>query len=168
MKRIIVLAAFTAALFAQNLFAQDSTSQSLQKVITSYLDIKNALTKDNADSVQAYAQILYEDLQAVPSEKLSSDQNKIWMEYYEALINNTAKIKNGSELKTQRKQFSELSLNYYKLLEEMKINTIDLYYQYCPMANAYWISENSKISNPYYGKKMISCGSTKETLTANK
>ena len=168
MRRIILITAFAAALYAQNLFAQESTSRPLQKVITSYLDIKNALTRDNADSVKVYAQILYVELQAVPSEKLSSDQNKIWMDQYQSLIENTANIKNVSDIKTQRKQFSELSLNYYKLLKEMDINSIDLYYQYCPMADAFWISENSKISNPYYGKKMISCGSTKEILKANK
>lgn len=168
MKKIILMAAFTAALFAQNLFAQDSASQSLKNVITSYLNIKNSLTMDKPDSVQAYASIFYKDLQAVPFEKLSVDQNKTWMEYYQLLTKNASDIENSTDLKTQREQFSELSQNYYKMLKIMNINTIDLYYQYCPMADAYWISENSKISNPYYGRKMISCGSTKETLKANK
>jgi hypothetical protein len=31
-----------------------------------------------------------------------------------------------------------------------------------------WISESAIIKNPYYGKKMIECGVTKETLKAGK
>ena len=43
-----------------------------------------------------------------------------------------------------------------------------VHYQFCPMAKngkgAYWLSENKDIRNPYFGKKMIDCGETKETL----
>ena len=44
-----------------------------------------------------------------------------------------------------------------------------VYYQFCPMAfdskGAYWLSESNSIQNPYFGKKMIDCGETKETLS---
>jgi Cu(I)/Ag(I) efflux system membrane fusion protein len=30
---------------------------------------------------------------------------------------------------------------------------------------AYWLSENKDIRNPYFGKKMIDCGDTRETLS---
>lgn len=56
----------------------------------------------------------------------------------------------------------------YKLVKELPINDSEVFYQFCPMANAgkgaYWLSEQSKISNPYRGKSMPSCGSTKEVL----
>jgi len=32
------------------------------------------------------------------------------------------------------------------------------------MANSFWLSDNEKIKNPYYGSKMLSCGTTKEVL----
>jgi hypothetical protein len=32
------------------------------------------------------------------------------------------------------------------------------------MAKKSWISESSTIKNPYFGKKMLTCGVTKETL----
>ncbi|MEP6647547.1 MAG: hypothetical protein ABJC12_10710, partial [Saprospiraceae bacterium] len=75
-------------------------------------------------------------------------------------------IGSSMDITAQRKQFEDLSTGFYSLLKEMKINNVDLYYQYCPMADAYWISDNKKIENPYYGKKMLTCGSVKETMTA--
>jgi hypothetical protein len=43
-----------------------------------------------------------------------------------------------------------------------------LYLEYCPMANgnegAYWLSNEKQIKNPYFGDKMLKCGSVKETI----
>ena len=167
MKKIILIVALIATGFVQNTFAQDSTAQYLQKVITDYLNAKNALTKDNADSVSVYAKILSTDLQSMPMEKFSADKHEIWDQYYEA-INDAKEIESNADLKHQREHFADLSSTFYKITKAMEMNTVDLYYQYCPMADAYWISEKSKISNPYMGKKMPTCGSSKETLKASK
>ena len=160
--------AFIAMAMIQGLFAQDSVSLIMQKTITDYLQVKTALTNDDSDSAGVYARILWTDLNNIPMDKLSADQLKIWKKYYGALFSITKKIGGNNDLKNQRKQFTDLSPKFYEILSAMKVNTTDLYYQYCPMADAYWISENSKIANPYYGKQMLSCGSTKETLKAIK
>jgi hypothetical protein len=90
------------------------------------------------------------------------------MEYNEKLSYDAEHIKGTDELEHQREHFIKLSANMYKMLKELKINTGDLYYQFCPMANegkgAYWLSEKSTISNPYMGKKMPTCGETKDTI----
>lgn len=166
MKIIILIVALIATGSLQKTFAQDSTAQYLQKVITDYLNAKNALTKDKADSASVYAKILSTDLQSMSMEKLSADKHEIWDQYYEALINDAKEIAGNADLKHQRKHFADLSSTFYKMVKAMEMNTIDLYYQYCPMADAHWISEKSKISNPYMVKKMPTCGSTKETLKA--
>lgn len=38
------------------------------------------------------------------------------------------------------------------------------YYQYCPMQDAYWLSKENAVKNPYYGSMMLSCGKTVETI----
>jgi hypothetical protein len=42
------------------------------------------------------------------------------------------------------------------------------YYEFCPMAfnnsGAYWLSDNAVIRNPYFGDKMLTCGSVEEEL----
>ena len=167
MKKIILMAAFVAATFLQTAFAQDTVDQSMQKVIASYLNVKRSLTKDNADSTSAYAKGLSADLHNVSMDKFSADEHKAWMQYYDLLEDGAASIGKSADLKNQRKKFADLSSNFYKMLKALNVNTVDLFYQYCPMADAYWVSENSKIINPYYGKQMPTCGSTKETLKAN-
>jgi hypothetical protein len=43
-----------------------------------------------------------------------------------------------------------------------------IYYQNCPMYNkgkgANWLSKDNAIKNPYYGKEMLTCGKTIETI----
>ena len=52
------------------------------------------------------------------------------------------------------------------MLKSLEINDVDLYYDYCPMAKAYWVSEEGNIVNPYLGQAMPTCGSVKDTLKA--
>lgn len=167
MKNIILVVVFIAAAYIPDIFAQDNANLMLQKSISDYLHVKNALTKDDADSVSIYADTLSTDLQKVPMEKLSSKQHKIWMKYYETLFTHANKIGKTGDLKNQRKYFADLSKEFYQMLKQMQINNTDLFYQYCPMADAYWVSEESKITNPYFGKKMLTCGSIKETIKSN-
>src|SRR3990172_5167392 len=162
MKKIILIVVLIATGLVQNSFAQDSTAQYLQKIITDYLNVKNALTKDNGDTARTAANSLSAEFKNVSVEMFPTEQKNIWLKYYEELTNVASNIGSTTDISEQREQFKDLSSNFYELLKEMKINSVDLFYQYCPMADAYWISEKSKISNPYMGKKMPTCGSTKE------
>jgi hypothetical protein len=147
---------------------QNESASAFKNVITLYLDLKNALFNDSGDSARAAAKRLFIAIDKVPMGKLPVGQHKIWMEYNEKLSYDAEHIKGTDELEHQREHFIKLSANMYKMLKELKINTGDLYYQFCPMANegkgAYWLSEKSTISNPYMGKKMPTCGETKDTI----
>ena len=39
-----------------------------------------------------------------------------------------------------------------------------IYIYYCPMADASWLQKEEGTRNPYYGAKMLKCGSVKEEL----
>lgn len=164
MIKIILMIAFIAVF--RPAYAQDTTAQPLQKVLTSYLNVKNYLTKSSPDSVCFYAKELSINVRAVSMETLSDSQHIVWMQYYEVLGKDADAMGSSTDLKSQRKSFTELSSALYKALKTLNINSVDLFYQYCPMADAYWISEKSKIANPYYGRQMLSCGSTKDTIRA--
>ncbi|HLG36033.1 MAG TPA: DUF3347 domain-containing protein [Bacteroidia bacterium] len=156
-----------ASVFIQNVAAQTDSS-AFSSVIASYLDLKNALIKDNGDSARAAAKVLFNAISKVPMEKLSAGHHKVWMQHHEKLSYDAEHIKQTDELEHQREHFAKLSLNMYKMLKGLNMNTINLYYQFCPMANdgkgAYWLSEDEKIRNPYFGKRMMTCGSAKDTL----
>lgn len=166
MKMIIVLLAMLATPFIQKTFAQNTAAPELQSVISDYLSLKNALTNDNVSEAKEAANAMYASIKKVPMENLVPAQHKTWMKNSKALLSNTSYIGGSMDITAQRKQFEDLSTEVYSLLRVMKINNVDLYYQYCPMADSYWISDNKKIENPYYGKKMLTCGSVKETMNA--
>lgn len=168
MKKLIFITAIIAVIFVQNQLAQDSSNQSLQKVLTAYLAVKNDLVSDNSTQLMKDSELLYNSIVDVTPEKLSDEQDKVWSQYSDKLIKNADHVKSVDEIEHQREHFAKLSVSFYEVLKKLNFNTIEVYYQYCPMKKSYWVSEKSDIENPYYGSAMLTCGSTKETIKANK
>ena len=167
MKKIFLVAALVAAAFGQQGFAQTDSTSVFKNAVASYLELKNALTNDNGDSAVVAAGQLFNALSEMPIDNLAS-QHAAWAKYHEKLSGEAAQIKDASDIDGQREHFKDLSANMYGLLKALKINTVDLYYDYCPMAKAYWLSEKGNIVNPYLGQSMPTCGSVKDTLNTNK
>jgi Cu(I)/Ag(I) efflux system membrane fusion protein len=61
-----------------------------------------------------------------------------------------------------------ISDNIYDLVRSVRYDQQIVYHQYCPMAfndaGAYWLSNTSDIENPYFGKKMLTCGEIKDSV----
>jgi hypothetical protein len=147
--------------------AQEITgSGTVNNVVIAYLGVKNALTTDNNAIAQSKAKELLAAVNAVPMNKLSPDQHKIWMTYMEKLQFDSRHISESNALDHQREHFTNLSKNLYEVVKGLKLNTTVIYAQYCPMKKATWLSESTAIKNPYYGKQMLNCGKTTETLPA--
>jgi hypothetical protein len=70
----------------------------------------------------------------------------------------------GKDLEKQRIAFAALSLEMYALVKKEKLNPEIIYQAYCPMKKMYWLSKESTIRNPYYGKMMLNCGNITETI----
>ncbi len=167
MKKVILAAALVAAVFGRNSFAQTDTTSVFNNVASSYLDLKNALTNDDGDSAAAYAGQLFDALKEMPPDSLAS-QHAAWANHHQKLSREAMQIKNANDVDTQREHFKKLSVDMYAMLKSLQINNTVLYYDYCPMAKAYWVSEKQTIVNPYLGQSMPTCGSVKDTLKANK
>ena len=171
-KRKFLFVALIIASSVKNTIAQTDSGSAFNVVLTSYLNLKNALTKDNNDSAKIASKQLFDTIDKIQVEKLSTVQQKTWAQYSEKLHYDAEHIKSTTDIDHQREHFSKLSVNMYKMLKALNINTADLFYQFCSMANegkgAYWISEESQLNNPYMGKRMPRCGVTKETLKGNR
>ncbi|MBS1659150.1 MAG: DUF3347 domain-containing protein [Bacteroidetes bacterium] len=167
LNKAIAAFAVVITIFFRTAVAQTQSDQ-LNAVITQYLELKDALVKDQGDSARIAAKGLYTAIEKLPMEKLSAEQHKAWMQYYQKLSYHAEHIKETDDLAHQREHFVSLSSNMYKLLTAANMNTVTLYYEFCPMANgnkgAYWLSAESEIMNPYFGKKMLNCGSVKDSI----
>ena len=78
------------------------------------------------------------------------------------------KVASASTLDEQRKAFAVLSNEMTTLVKASTLSMGEIYLEYCPMANgntgAFWLSNEKEIKNPYFGDKMLKCGSVKETI----
>ena len=141
MKKIMLIAAIIASTFAQNIFAQASNNQPINKVLTAYLNLKNALSADDAKAASTSAKTMLDEISKVPMVKMTADQNATWMKYTKKLYFDASHISEVAELEHDREHFMSLSKNMYSVIKAFH-SSAPLYYQFCPMANddkgAYW------------------------------
>lgn len=139
----------------------------LTQVFNAYFSIKDGLVKSNASSASVNAKSLLEAIDNVEMEKLPMDVHSAWMKVIASLKKDAEGIENSKNIAAQRNHFMKLSENMHSLVLLEKMDK-PVYFQHCPMANdgkgANWLSKENAIKNPYYGAKMLSCGSTVETI----
>ncbi len=74
---------------------------------------------------------------------------------------------NTQDIDEQRKSFSAFTVVVKNMLEG-KVSSGTIYYDYCPMAfngkGGYWLANEEQIQNPYFGDKMLNCGTIEETI----
>lgn len=157
----------------QNEMAKTNTSDAqntpqLKAVFNNYFSVKDALIKTDAGTSSAKAAELVKAIKAVEMAKLSTDEHTVWMKVMKDLTANAEKIAASKDVAKQRETFALLSTNMYELAKVSKQET-PVYYQHCPMYNngkgANWLSKEEAVKNPYYGSKMLTCGSVQETIS---
>jgi len=139
----------------------------INNVYKSYLGIKNALATDNSKAANDEAKKFTAALKDVPVSQMDAQQKAAWTKYAEKLRYDGEHISESTAIDHQREHFGSLSNNIYAVVKAFQTNDMVLYKQYCPMEKKSWLSESSTIKNPYLGKKMPDCGTTKETLKAS-
>ena len=143
--------------------AENQTVNQLQPVLDNYFLLKDALVKTDAKTASEKAAALLSSITAVKMETLKMDEHVIWMKILKDLTADSKSISETQDIKKQRELFKSLSKNTYELIKVSKF-TEPVYYQYCPMQDANWLSKENTVKNPYYGSQMLSCGKTVETI----
>lgn len=141
---------------------------SVDEVVTAYLHLKNALTNDNGKEAAQAGKFLHEALLKLDSTSFAAEQKKVFDDVKEDIKEHAEHISaNGEKIAHQREHFDMLSSDMYDLVKSVK-PTQALYKDHCPMFNdnkgAIWLSEVKDIKNPYYGKKMLTCGEQQEEI----
>jgi hypothetical protein len=73
-------------------------------------------------------------------------------------------LAHATDLGAARTAFSQLSDAVIALSESTKAEAGEgVHAMYCPMANKQWLQKGAKVSNPYYGKSMLTCGEKKKS-----
>lgn len=150
-------------------FQVDASFQNqLASVFTSYVELKDAFVASDASKVKDEAKQTDEALAKVDMKLVSGAAHNDWMNYLSPIQNSLKEIQASTDIEAQRKAFSNLSDNLYKSVKAFGLGGKEAFYEFCPMAfnneGAYWLSDQAQIKNPYFGDKMLTCGSVKEKL----
>lgn len=155
MKKLITSVAI--GLLATAVMAQTAVTFKDAKVETAYknyIQLKNALVASKTDEAKEAAGKLKTSLASVNDGK--------------SAMTEATKISKATSLDEIRRTFALLSNEMKTVVKASQLSKGELYLEYCPMANnntgAYWLSNEKEIKNPYFGDKMLKCGSVKETI----
>ncbi|MCF3107565.1 DUF3347 domain-containing protein [Niabella sp. CC-SYL272] len=145
---------------------QETKRFSVAPIVTAYLALKNALVEDNGSAAADAGKKLLATFKGVDMKGIPADQHKGYMDIADDAMENSEHIgDNAGKIEHQREHLASLSKDMNDLIALFGAPQ-KLYQDKCPMFNegkgAIWISETREIKNPYYGSKMISCGSVKK------
>jgi len=140
----------------------------LKAVFNDYIELKDALVKDNSNYVKTESKELLDNLSKVDMKLITENDTHLrWMSLGKEIKASATLISNTSEINSQRNHFKHLSSHLIDAVQLFGINE-KVFVEFCPMADnnngAYWLSKEEKILNPYFGDVMLTCGSVKHTI----
>lgn len=149
----------------------DAQTSQLVGIVNNYYELKDAMVATNAakadeaaakmqTSVDSFKGNLASDTTNFTSLKTDLDSITIGNKNILAVKDETCEKK--------RIHFETVSNAMYNMLKAVELKNAGVYRQYCPMAfndkGAYWLSNETEIKNPYFGKKMLECGEVTDSL----
>jgi Cu(I)/Ag(I) efflux system membrane fusion protein len=126
-------------------------SEPTKAIVASYLHIHAALSSDKVDGVKAAAEAIGKEAARMGAAG-------------DAIQKAAKAVASAGNLEAVRTAFGPLSdaviaaarADGWKDLPSLKLG-------YCPMVKQSWIQKDGKVSNPYYGSAMLTCGELKDT-----
>jgi len=159
-------------LSAANIEAQEHNEHAhedhLTTLVNEYLAFKDALVADNFEEAHKHISNFAEEVKSSKEmnehtehqEKHEAHHGKML-----AAVEQAVAAKNIEELRTS---LEAVTTELVTAVENQGYDKSALFVQFCPMANggkgAKWMSSEEEIQNPYYGKKMLKCGSLVKTI----
>jgi len=141
---------------------------SINEIVNNYLTLKNALTKDDTKAAANAGKALHATITSVNTSTIDAKLKTEYLEIADDAKEHAEHIgANDGNIEHQREHFAMLSKDINDLIKSFTSEQ-KLYQDFCPMYDggkgAIWISETKEIKNPYYGSKMLTCGSMKKQL----
>jgi Cu(I)/Ag(I) efflux system membrane fusion protein len=149
-----------------------SFNASFNTMLNAYFAVKDALVESDTLKANIAAAQLAKAADSLKVDEIAGDST--------GMIKETAKSFSGTitgsalglagekNIEDKRKEFDMISDALWSLTRTVKYEGQKVYYQFCPMAfenkGAYWLSKEANIRNPYFGNKMLTCGSTQDSL----
>ncbi|MDT0554522.1 efflux RND transporter periplasmic adaptor subunit [Patiriisocius hiemis] len=152
----------------ERLEVSEKFQQQLNSVYNEYINLKDALVKEDSKSTSTSASTLLNNLTKVNMKLLSDNKaHNHWMSLEKEIKSSATSISETSDIKLQRNHFKHLSSHLINAVQLFGVNE-KVYLEFCPMADnnngAFWLSKEEKVINPYFGEAMLTCGEVKQII----
>ncbi len=152
----------------------DNTMDGTQKtskataILNNYLQLKNALVADDSEKAATAGKKLFDAFSQFDSSSIAEAQKQEITEIIDDAREHAEHIsENSGKMEHQREHFEMLSKDVEDLIAIVGTDR-KLYKTFCPMYNegkgGIWLSETKEIKNPYFGSKMMTCGSIQKEI----
>lgn len=151
-------------------------NESFDRLLTAYYSVKDALVASDTVKANKAAADLIIAADSLKVDEIRGDSTgtlKGLANDYAGTLSGSGKGLRGEKtIDAKRKEFEMITDAMWNLSRSVKFGGRKIYYHYCPMAfdnkGAYWMSNEREIRNPYFGDKMLDCGSVEDSLDYSK
>ncbi len=138
-------------------------------IIENYLNLKNALVQDNSITAASSGKLLFDAIAKFDVSSQAEMHRKELNEIFEDASEHAEHItESKGSLDHQREHFVILSEDIKDFILIVGADR-KLYNTFCPMYDGgkggNWLSEAKEIKNPFYGSKMLKCGSVQQEFS---
>lgn len=156
----------------------DKFNDSITTILDSYYALTDAFVNWDSTKVNTVAADLKSKMDTFQMAELKD--SAVLYETAKSFLDNSkgdvTNIETAADITAKRRSLNSLTENLYNYLRVIRYDKGKLFLQECPMAfndeePGDWLSKTAEIRNPYlglhhprYGKGMIGCGETKDTL----
>lgn len=154
----------------------DVFNQSFTQLLDAYYKLKDALVASDTAKASAAARSVAAAADSLKINEIKGDSTGVIKEtaknYSGTLAGTAHALAAEKDINAKRKEFEMIADAMWTLTRTVRYKGQKVYWQYCPMAfddkGAYWMSNERQIKNPYFGDKMLTCGSVEDSLDYSK
>jgi len=128
----------------------------MEPILNHYLRIESALSADSLNGVREKAEAIAKQAGELDAGSVSGEHAAHYKKVPAKLKKSAQALSKAQSLEGARESFKQLSKPMAMWVTMSKPKNIDVLY--CSMAKGSWVQKRGKVSNPYYGPKMLECG----------
>lgn len=146
---------------------EGAVASHIKEIFDHYIHVKTALVNSNTAEAKNGANAILQVLGKFDKSSLPAEQKPAYDKSIGGIKASANNIVAANDIEKQREHFATLSNQAYELAKAFGAGKT-VYHEHCPMAfndkGAMWLSESKDIKNPYYGEKMMECGTVEEVI----
>ncbi|MGM5469674.1 DUF3347 domain-containing protein [Flavobacteriaceae bacterium LMO-SS05] len=149
---------------SQTLDGHQQSTATISAIIKNYMTLKDALVADDNAAAKKAGAMTMNALKSFDISGYNAEDQKELKDIIEDATEQAEHI-SESPIAHQREHFKQLSLDVTDMVAITGFES-KMYQQYCPMYDrgTAWLSMSKDIKNPYYGSKMLTCGTIQKEI----